>query len=1041
MVLSDISVKRPVFATVLSLLLLAFGTLSFRALPLREYPDVSPPIVSVWTGYPGASASVVETQITTLIEDQVSGIEGLKTINSRSTDGRSRISIEFGLDRDIDEAANDVRDRVARVEDNLPDDADPPQVSKLDSDARPIQYFRLASPNLDRMALTDYASRYVVDQLAVIPGVADVTLSGSGRYSMRIWLDRVALSARQLTVDDLEAALRRENLELPAGRIDSLEREFPVRLARGYATPEDFRQLVIAQGDDGHLVRLGELAKVEVGPVNLRSDFRSNGISTVGLGIVKQSTANTLEVLDAANARIEKINQTLPEGMGLYASSDESVFIRSAINAVYATMAITMLLVGLVIYLFLGSMRATLIPAVTIPICLVSAFIVLAVFGYSVNLVTLLALVLSIGLVVDDSIVVLENVHRRIEEGEVPLLAAFNGARQVAFAVIATTAVLVAVFVPIMFLTDSVGRVFGELAVTICAAVVFSSVLALSLTPMLSSKLLRTAGHENRLTQWIDRLFASLSQSYRRVLVALLPHPWPVAGTLVLVLAGIFGLLRVIPSEFAPSEDQGMFRAWIRGPEGASYPYMKERMREMEAALLPLVESKDVVQVLAVVPAWGSSAVNSGIVLATMAPWGERNKSTAEAMGEVSARWAQIPGVRAFPFMRSGLARGGGGQPVQFVLGGTTYEELARWRDLILERARGNPGLVRVDSDYKETQPQLMVRTNRDRAAALGVSGQSIGRTLQTMMGERRITTYIDRGEEYDVILQAKDSQRATPDDLRNIYVRSRDSGQLIPLSNLVSVENVADAGTLNRYNRLRAVTISANLAPGYTVGEALGFLEGVARDELPPTAQLDYKGESLEYKESGASLYFTFGLAFLIVFLVMAAQFESFVHPFVIMLTVPLAVAGALLGIFLTGGTLNIYSQIGIIMLIGIATKNGILIVEFANQLRDAGHAFQDALLEAARVRFRPVVMTALSTLMGSIPLMLAAGAGAESRETLGVVIFSGVSVTTAMTLFVVPIFYRVLAKGTGSPGAVASEIERLQQVAQSKPGSLAAG
>ena len=1028
MILSDLSVRRPVFATVLSLLLLAFGALSFRDLPLREYPDVTPPVVSISTIYPGASASIVETQVTQAIEDQVSGIAGVKSMSSSSSDGRSRISIEFSLDRDIDEAANDVRDRVARVLGSLPDAADPPRVAKHDSDARPIQYLRLASPNMDGMALTDYASRYVTDQLSVIPGVADVTMNGAGRYAMRIWLDRVALSARDLTVDDVEAALRRENLELPAGRVDSDQREFQVRMARNYRTPEDFRQLVLAHGEDDRLVRLGEVADVEIGPVSLRSEFRSNGVSTVGIGIVKQSTANTLAVLRATKEKMAAINETLPGGMSLFTSSDESVFIESAIDAVYTTMLITMGLVGLVIYLFIGSLRATLVPAVTIPISLVASFTVLGAFGYSVNLLTLLALVLAIGLVVDDSIVVLENIHRRVEEGEAPLLAAFNGARQVGFAVVATTAVLVAVFVPIIFLSDSVGRVFAELAVTICGAVIFSTVVALSLAPVLASKVLAESGEGSRLTRLLDRRFASLSRSYERTLAACLPHPWIFAGVLALVAGAIFGLLRVVPSEFAPREDQGAFFARASGPEGASYAYMQERMRELEAAVLPLVEFGDVTNVQTVVPGWGSTSVNRAVVLVSMAPWGERERSTQQAMEEVMGSWQAIPGIRAYPFMRSGLARGGGGRPVQIVLGGTTYEELAAWRDLVLERAAANPGLLRLDSDYRETQPQLLVRVDRDRAASLGVTVERIGRTLQTMMGERRITTYVDRGEEYDVILQAKADQRATPDDLENIYVRSSATGRLIPLSNLISVENLADAGTLNRYNRLRAITLSADLAPGHILGDALDFLEEAVRTELPATAQLDYKGDSLEYKESSAGLSFTFGLALLIVFLVMAAQFESFVHPFVIMATVPFAVFGALLGIFLTAGTLNIYSQIGIVILVGIATKNGILIVEFANQLRDAGRTFDDAILEAARVRLRPVLMTALSTMMGSIPLMLATGAGAESRTALGIVIFSGVLFTTAMTLVVVPVFYRLLARNTGSPEAVGRELRDMQ-------------
>ena len=1026
--LSDVSVVRPVFATVLSVMLLALGILSFRELPIREYPDINPPIVSIRTTYPGASADVVETRITQTVESQVSGIEGVKNIRSSSRDGSSSISIEFGLDRAIDEAANDVRDRVSRVVRMLPVDADPPQVAKLDADARPIQYLSLNSPVMDGMQLTDYAARYIVDQLAVIPGVANVSLNGSGRFAMRIWVDRLALAARRLTVNDIEAALRRENLELPAGRIESLEREFTVRMARNYQTAEDFQRLVLRRGDDGHLIRLAEVARVEVGPRNLRSEYRANGRNTVGLGIIKQSTANTLEVLEAVAVRIEKINATLPDGMALITSSDESVFIRSAIDSVYRTLAITTALVSLVILAFLGSFRAMIIPAITIPVCLTAAFILLAAFGYTVNLVTLLGLVLAIGLVVDDSIVVLENIHRRIEEGEPPLLAAFAGTRQVAFAVIATTAVLVAVFVPITFMQDNIGRVFSELAITICAAVIFSSVLALSLTPMLASKILRPAAKEGRSAHVLDRFFGRLAEAYERSLAASLKGSWMFLVLVAGVGVAVYVLMQNVPKEFAPREDQGTFFTRVQGPEGASFSYMRERMYELERSIVPMVEAGDVQRSLMVVPGWGGSSPNSGVILVTMAPWGERSISTQQAMGRLVGAWSQVPGVRAFPFMRSGISRHGGGQPVQFVLGGSTYEELARWRDLILERASDHPGFIRLDSDLKETQPQLIISIDKNRAADLGVSVQNIGRTLQTMMSERRITTYIDDGEEYDVILQAKDEQRATPDDLQNIYVRSDVSGALIPLSNLTRIENVAGPGSLNRYNRLRAVTITGNLTEGYPLGEALEFLEDIVREELPATAQIDYKGESLEYKEASGGMYFTFALALLVVFLVLAAQFESFVHPLVIMMTVPLAVVGALLGLYLTGNSLNIYSQIGIVMLVGIAAKNGILIVEFVNQLRDRGMEFNAAILEASRVRFRPVVMTTLSTMMGSIPLIMAQGAGAESRMTLGIVIFSGVSLATFLTLYIVPVFYRLLARRTGSPGAVARELDLMR-------------
>ena len=1029
-VISDLSVKRPVFATVLSLMILAFGILSFRDLPLREYPDINTPVVSVQTVYRGASAQVMESKVTRLIEDQISGIEGVESISSSSADGLSSISVEFSTSRDIDQAANDVRDKVARIVSRLPEESDPPQIAKSDSDSRPIQWFSLISDSMDDMAITDYAERYLVDQFTVIDGVAQVMVSGAGRYSMRVWLDRTALAARSLTVNDVERALRSQNVELPAGRIDSVKREFTVRVKRAYQTEEDFQKLVIDRGADGHLVRLGEVATVEVSPSTLRNEMRGNARSNIGLGIVKQSTANTLEVLRATNAKAEAINQSLPGGLRLFTSSDNSVYIESAINSVYFTLAVTLALVSIVIYMFLGTIRAMLIPAITIPVCLTAAFIGLSIFGYSVNLITLLGLVLAIGLVVDDSIVVLENVQRRVEAGEAPLLAAYKGSRQVAFAVVATTAVLIAVFVPITFLDGNIGVIFAELAVTIGTAVIFSSILALSLTSMLCSKMLTTHAHESWLTRTMDERFQRLRQGYRKSLDFLLPRPSWMAILLLALCGGTYVLLKELPTAFAPEEDQGMFMTMITGPEGASYDFMRSQMRQVEDHMMPLVETGDLEFMMVFLPGWGASeAVNSSVMLVIMPPWEERKISTQQAMGAMLQGLSGIPGIRGFPFMRSGLQRDGGGQPVQFVIGGSTYEELAEWRDIIMARAAQNPGLVRLQTDYKETRPQLLVEVDKVRAADVGVSVETIGRTLQTMMSERRVTTYVDGGEEYDVILQAKEGQRATTSDLTEIYVRSDTSGRLIPLSNLIKVENVADAGQLNRYNRLRAITISANLATGYSIAEALGFLEQVARDELPVKAQLGYKGESLELRESEGGLLFAFVLALLVVYLVLAAQFESFVHPLVIMFTVPLAIFGALLGLYLTGDSLNIYSEIGLIILVGISTKNGILIVEFANQLRDEGLEFADALESAAEIRLRPVLMTALSTIMGSVPLILATGAGSESRITLGIVIFSGVMLATLLTLFVVPVFYNLLARRTGSPGAVASRLSQLEQ------------
>jgi multidrug efflux pump len=1025
--LSDTSVKRPVFATVISLMLVAIGMLSFRDLTVREYPNVVPPVVQVQTSYPGAAADIIETRITQMLEGELSGIEGVRTIRSTSRDQQSQITVEFNLDRDLDEATNDVRDRISRVVRRLPDDADPPSVSKSDADTSPIMWLTLTSDSMDMMELTDYMERYIIDRFAVLPGVSQIQIFGAGGPSMRVWLDRRALAARNLTVTDIEDVLRRENLELPAGRIESQARDFQVRVARNYQTAEQFRRLVLTQGEDGHLVRLGEVAEVEVGPRQLNRVFRTNGAITTGFGVIKQSTANTVEVLDGVVAEVERVNLDLPEGMRLITSGDDSLFIRAAINAVYWTIGITTTLVGLIILVFLGSVRAMLIPLVTIPVCLISAFIALAAFGYSINLVTLLALVLCIGLVVDDSIVVLENAHRRIEEGEPPLLAAYNGTRQVAFAVIATTVVLVSVFAPVAFMRDNIGRIFAELAVTISAAVIFSSVLALSLAPMLCSKLLRPSNRENRATHVLDQAFDWVATKYQQALRASLRAPWLAVVGAAALAGSAYALLEVIPQEYAPAEDQGNFNGQMQAAEGVGFEHMLEQAMLVERTLVPHFDSGLIQRGVIGVPGWGGGT-GGGVVNVTLRPWAERTVTTAELLQELNAAWEEIPDIRVMAFMRSGVPGSGGGAPVQLVLGGPNYQELAEWRDIIMARAAENPGLVRLDSDLRETQPQVLVRVDTDRAASLGVSARSIGQTLQTMMTERQVTTYVVDGEEYDVVFQAQPDQRASHSDLRNIFVRSDRTGQLVPLSNLVRLEEQAGPSQLIRHNRLRAVTISANLAPGYALGDALDYLENLVRTALPATAQIDYRGESLEYKEASGALFFTFAIALFVVFLVLAAQFESFLHPLVIMITVPLAVAGGLLGLHLTGNTLNIYSQIGIIMLVGIAAKNGVLIVEFINQLRDQGRDFGEAIVEAARIRFRPVIMTAFCTLMGSLPLIFATGPGSVSRTTLGVVIFSGVSLATILTLFIVPAFYHLLARGTGSPNAVAQKLESMK-------------
>ena len=1025
MLLSDVSVKRPVFATVVNVLLIIFGIVAFTMLPLREFPDIDAPVVTISTDYPGASAEVVETQVTQLIEERISGIEGIKNISSRSAPGNSSISIEFTLARDIDAASNDVRERVSRALDNLPEESDPPEVSKASSDETTVVWYNLRSESMSILELTDYAERYIVDRLAVVDGVARVRIGGDRRYAMRVWLDRDAMAARQITVTDIVNRLREENIELPAGEVESTEREFSVRMARAYLSEEDFRNLVIRQGEDGYLVRLGEVARVELGAEDDKTDFRGNGVNMVGIGIIKQSKANTLSVVENVRKEMDALEKTLPETMYLATSYDSSIFIKGSIDEVYNTLLIAMALVVVVIYLFLGNIRATIIPALTVPVAIIASYIVLFSLGFSINLLTLLALVLAIGLVVDDSIVVLENIYRRVEEGEPPLLAAYRGAREVGFAVIATTLVLISVFVPLAFLEGNIGKLFTEFALAIAAAVAFSSIAALTLTPMLGSKILHKKERSSKFGIAFDRLFKWLEARYTTLLEGSIKRP--VLALVLVIMSGVvsYGAMQFVPQEFAPPEDRGTFYISIKGAEGASFESNSQHMDEIEQIILPYIDQNKIDRVIVRAPGWGNSA---GIAIVGAVPFDERDWSTFELMEEMRKKLNQVVGVQAFAFMRSGIS-GGGGRPVQFVLQGNTYEKLAEYRDIVIEEAAKNPGLVEVDSDYKETLPQLLIEVDEVRAADLGVSVEDIGITLQSILGQRRVTTYLDRGEEYYVMLEGEKADYRSPSAIDNIYVRSGKSGALIPLSNVVKVSERATSSQLNRYNRMRSVTIEANLAEGYSLGDALSYLENVVDEQLPDNVSVDYKGESQLYKESGSSIVFVFGLALIITFLVLAAQFESFIHPLVIMLAVPIAIVGAFIGLYLTGNSINIYSQIGIVMLIGLAAKNGILIVEFANQLRDAGLSFRDAVITASRQRLRPIVMTAFTTLMSSVPLIVGTGPGSESRMVIGTVIFAGVALSAFLTLFVIPALYMLMAQKTQSPMAITRRLESLQE------------
>jgi len=1023
MQLSDLSVRRPVFAAVIAVLLCIAGLVGWRSLSVREYPDTDPPIVSVETVYTGAAASVVETRITQIIEDSVAGVQGLQTITSTSRDGTSAISIEFDPSRDIDSAANDVRDRVGAVTEDLPEDALAPEIRKVDADARPILFIAFRRPGWTPTQIADYIDRNVIDRFSAIDGVARVNGGSEERPSTRIWLDTAKLAAFALTPADIEAALRAQNVELPAGRFESRDQNQTLRVERAFSMPEQFAGLVVGRGADGYQVKLGDVARIEQGAENRYTLYRSNGGTGIGVGIVRQSGANTLEVAARAKQLIAEIEPDLPPGMSVTIGSDEALFIDRAIQNVYHTLAEAAVLVVVVIFLFLGSLRATIIPSITVPICLLATCAVMWMLGLSINLLTLLAFVLAIGLVVDDAIVVLENVYHRIEQGEDPLVASYLGARQVGFAIISTTLVVCAVFVPIMFLAGQTGLLFRELAIAMIAAIAFSGFISLSLAPMLCSKLLRNS-ERSRLARWVDARFQRLEAGYARWLDKVLGRPLIALVPVVLFLAIAGALFTTLPNELAPAEDTGVVDGQLAAPEGTSFERMKTYMLRLEKELLPLRDEWSIKVLNVRTPgSFGSSDdFNSGNIIAFLRPWEERDVTTAQVADAINKVIAQQTAVRGNVAPRSGLARGRG-LPVNIVLAGATYEGLVAARDRIMAAAVNNPALINLDSDYKETKPQMRIEVDQQRAGDLGISANDVSQALQTLLGSRRVTTYVDRGEEYRVILQAADDARQTLADLERVQLRSR-TGVVVPLSAVVTVREVAGPRQLNRYNKLRAITLTAALAPGYSLGEALTSLENLAR-QSPEVLAIGYRGESQSLRETGGSIWIVFGLTILVVFLLLAAQFESFVHPGVIIATVPLAVAGGVIGLALTAGSINLYSQIGIVMLVGLAAKNGILIVEFANQLRDEGLEVGAAIRQAATRRLRPILMTSIATVIGAVPLVFAGGAGAAARHSIGVVVVFGVSLATLITLFLIPIFYSRVAGRTVSPQSVSRRLD----------------
>jgi multidrug efflux pump len=1011
MKISDISIKRPVFATVMSLAIVLFGIISFLRLPVREYPDINPPVISVVTTYRGASPSVIETEITDPLEEQFATLTGVKTITSSSREEGSVITIEFELNRNVDEAANDVRERVSRTRGTLPREIDEPVISKVDVNAQPIVWLALSSTNHTGLELTDVADNILKERIQRLPGVGSVILGGERRYAMRVWLDPPRMASRGLTPQDIENAIRSENAEIPSGRVEGVDREFSVRTRGELNTPEEFGAIVVKQDENG-IVRLRDVADVQVGAADERTVARWNGQPAVGLGIVKQTKASTLDVAREVRNALAGLEGAIPPGMELKVAYDSSEFIRDSVREVGETLLIAMFLVILVVIVFMKSLRATLIPTLAIPVSIIGTFVVIYFLGYSVNILTLLALVLAIGLVVDDAIVMLENIFRHMEMGKSRLQAAYDGSKEIAFAVLATTITLVAVFVPVAFLTGDVGRLFREFGFSVAIAVALSGFVALTLTPMFSSRILKPIHGTGQgwASRSFDAFFAWLNRVYERSVRFALRHRILVISLAVVAVIISVGVFKFMPRELVPTEDRGIAFGIVLAPEGSTLAYTDRYMREVEKRLLALPETKGLFTAVGV-GFGGPGRVTDGFLFLNLGPRSGRKRSQQQIVQSLFPQMFSIPGVLAFVINPPSLGSFSS-SPIEYVLEAESYDELSQASGILQAAASKLGYLFNVNSDLKLDKPELNVAVDRNRAASLGVSVTDIGSTLEALLGGRVVSNFKRGTKQYDVLIQVQAADRSTPNIIDGVYVRG-DSG-LVQLANVVNLSEAVGPKELNHFNRQRSATITANLIPFVSLGQALDDLDKITRTSLPKDIKHDYSGQSLEYKESSSGLYFFFVLALVFIYLVLAAQFESFVHPFTILLSVPLAVFGALISLFLFHQSMNIFSQIGLIMLIGLVTKNAILIVEFSNQLRARGRSVVEAVVEAATIRLRPILMTSFATVFGILPIAIGFGAGAESRRPLGIAVVGGMLFSTFLTLILVPVVYTLLARFT---------------------------
>ena len=1003
---SELTVKRPVLASVISLFLVLIGIISYDKLTIREYPDIDKPVITVSTIYRGASAEIMERDVTQVLEDSISGISDIKEIKSDSKNEFSSIKIEFNLNRDMDSAANDVREKVSRVSSLLPKESNQPRVSKSDTDARAVMWIGFSSNQLSAIELNDYLDRNIIDRLSILPGVASITIGGERKYAIRVWLDPDKMSSRNITVTDILRAINSENIEKPAGRLDSNTRELELQMTSKLSDVSEFENIVL-KIVNGSKIRLSDVARLTIGAETDRGFLRANGKNAIGLGIVRQTKSNVLKVTDAVKSEIEKIRPSLPSNIEMKIGYDQSIFVRESINQVRFALFISMLMVIGVIYYFLRSPSATVIPAITIPISVTATFYIIYLLGYSLNVLTFLALVLAIGLIVDDSIVVLENIKRRIDNGESVYDGSILGAKQITFVVIATTIVLISVFLPLSFMEGKTGRLFIEFGVVLSFAVIFSSIVALTLTPMLCSKLLDTSSS----LDLEPTVVSKFRNYYKKSLMDSQNNPKKVyIFSLVMILISVL-IFQFINKELAPTEDRGVFIIIVSTPEGSTLQYTDSIVKEVESTLEPYKEKEEIQTIFAVVaPGFSGKpgAVNTAYLFATLTGWDQR-RHQKDIVREIFPKLLSIPGAKVIAINPPSLGGSRFTPGIQFVISGSNYDDIYSWANIILDKS-SSLRIRNSDIDYKITNPRLNLNVDRDKAYELGVTAEEIGTTIETLLASNKVTTFSKDGLTYNVILQAEENFRINKNNLDNIFIKSPTSNSLIPLSNLVTYDETSTSNSLKRINRMPSTIFSASLLPGYPLGDALEELTTLARNNLPSNASVSFTGASKEYFESGNSLLVTILFAILIVYLVLSAQFESFKNPLTIMFTVPIALTAGLYTLFLTGTSLNVYSQIGFLMLIGLIAKNGILVVEFANQLRNEGYSIDDAIIESSLTRLRPVLMTTISTLLGAIPLVLSSGAGAESRYSMAIVVFGGITLSALITLYLIPALYRFI-------------------------------